>query len=348
MKTTRYDTATVKAKRTDEGFILDDPIITRTGVFKYRNTDGTERLELRHPDDVFKPESLATLKGKPITNLHQGEITAQNAFGKIAGAVLTEGRQDGENVTAEISILDTFMVDSGSKELSCGYDLNLIEENGVYNGEKYTHRQTNIVYNHLAIVPNGRAGNARLNMDAQDFEILYQQGATSMKQIRLDNGIDYEVAPEVAQAFDKLRQDAADAKQEAEQAKADAQALNDSLPQVQADAVAEVKQRLQLESDIKALGVEFNKDADDRALKVALINASGTVGWMNLDTAGDAYIDAAFDMSLETMRRKSRQDAADADEQAVAQQRQDAANTHTQAVLSADEIRKQKIEKGEL
>ena len=79
-----------------------------------------------------------------------------------------------------------------------------------------------------------------------------------------------------------------------------------------------------------------------------MINASGTVGWMNLDTAGDAYIDAAFDMSLETMRRKSRQDAADADEQAVAQQRQDAANTHTQAVLSADEIRKQKIEKGEL
>ena len=50
-------------------------------------------------------------------------------------------------------------IESGKQvELSCGYDLDLIEESGSYNGEHYDAIQTNIKYNHVASVKAGRAG----------------------------------------------------------------------------------------------------------------------------------------------------------------------------------------------
>mgnify|MGYP000088398843 FL=1 len=39
---------------TDEGFLKTTAITTRTGVFTYKNLDGSLRKELRHPDDVFQ------------------------------------------------------------------------------------------------------------------------------------------------------------------------------------------------------------------------------------------------------------------------------------------------------
>ena len=57
----------------------------------------------------------------------------------------------------------------GFKELSLGYNLDLVEEPGTYNGEPYDAIQTNIVINHLALVASARAGEqARLNIDGSD------------------------------------------------------------------------------------------------------------------------------------------------------------------------------------
>lgn len=349
----RMDVAAVKAQRTDEGFIVDTPTITRTGVFPYRNADGTMRYELRHPDDVFKQDSLNSIKGKPITDMHQGLITAKTAKGKTIGSVLTGGRQDGENVVAEITIHDTSAVDDGNIDLSCGYTLDVIREDGEYNGQAYTHRQTNIFYNHLAIVPSGRAGNSRLNLDAADDAAFFTRGE-SMKTIRLDNGVDYDVAPEVAHEIERLRQDKADvqATATAEKARADAaeQAradLDAQLPQIRKDAADAVKGRLQLEADAKDVGAEFNQDSTDREIKVAVIGASGSLGWQNLEEKDDTYIQAAFDMALEAIRRKRRDDASDADEKAAGSQRQDAANKSEQP-RSAEQIRQDMIDKGEV
>lgn len=349
----RMDVAVVKAQRTDEGFIVDTPTITRTGVFPYRNTDGSMRYELRHPDDVFKQDSLDSIKGKPITDLHQGLITAKTAKGKTIGTVLTGGRQDGENVIAEITIHDTSAVDDGNIDLSCGYTLDVIREDGEYNGQTYTHRQTNIFYNHLAIVPKGRAGNSRLNLDAADDAAFFSHGE-SMKTIRLDNGVDYDVAPEVAHEVERLRQDKANAETatEAERARADAAVqakadLEAKLPQIRQDAEDAVKGRLQLEADAKDAGAEFKQDSTDREIKVAVIGASGALGWQNLEEKDDAYVQAAFDMALESIRRKRRDDAADEDEQAAGRQRQDAAGKPN-AQKSAEQIRQDKISKGEM
>lgn len=34
---------------TDEGYLVDHPIVTRCGIFEYKNPDGTTRRELRLP-----------------------------------------------------------------------------------------------------------------------------------------------------------------------------------------------------------------------------------------------------------------------------------------------------------
>ena len=45
---------------TPEGYLRDRPILTTTGIFEYLNSDGSVRRELRLPDEVFAPESLAS------------------------------------------------------------------------------------------------------------------------------------------------------------------------------------------------------------------------------------------------------------------------------------------------
>jgi hypothetical protein len=55
--------------------------------------------------------------------------------------------------------------------VSFGYTTVLIKEDGVYNGERYGYRQTNIEYNHLAGVDLGRAGrSARFRMDGNNID----------------------------------------------------------------------------------------------------------------------------------------------------------------------------------
>jgi hypothetical protein len=335
----RFDVSEIKATRTDEGFILDTPAITRCGVFPYRNADGTMRYELRHPDDVFKQDSLDSIKGKPVTAMHHGMINNGNSVGVTVGAVMSAGRQDGDNVTAEIVIHDTSMVDGGNKDLSCGYTLNLDEESGVYNGQPYTHRQRDIKYNHLAIVKAGRAGNARLNLDSMDF----QEDKETMVKYRLDNGVEYDVTPEIDAELKKLNQDVADANAAKEAEKARADAAEDakakaeaSIAKAREDAANEVKARLKLEADAKALNVEFKEDATDSEIKIAVIKSVRT----NFDATdkAEAYIDAAYDLA--------RMDAQEAGNSVGAQRKQ--LNQDSKPVLTSEQVRLKQIQEGKL
>lgn len=156
---------------TDEGYLVDHPILTSCGIFEYVNSDGSIRRELRLPKYVFDEDSLKTYRGKPIIITHDaGVVDKSNVDKEQIGTILSDGYKDGNDVRAEIIIHDTdAMKDSGLKELSLGYNLDLIEEPGVYKGEHYDAIQTNIVINHLAIVASARAGEqARLNIDGKE------------------------------------------------------------------------------------------------------------------------------------------------------------------------------------
>lgn len=155
---------------TDEGYLRDRPILTRVGIFEYTNTDGSIRRELRLPEDVFAPESLASYKGKPVIITHDaGLVNKDNVADESIGTILSEGYRDGENVRAEIIIHDTdAMKKARMKELSLGYNLDLEETPGEWNGQHYDAIQRNIRINHLALVEEARAGEkARLNIDGR-------------------------------------------------------------------------------------------------------------------------------------------------------------------------------------
>lgn len=175
-----------KAYFTPEGYLRDKPILTTTGIFEYINPDGTVRRELRLPEEVFAPESLETYKGKPVIITHDaGLVDKDNVHEEQIGTVLTNGYRDGNDVRAEIIIHDTEeMKECGLKELSLGYNLDLDETPGVWEGEPYDAIQRNIRINHLALVREARAGEtARLNIDSRDSTMLKGGKASMSKKV---------------------------------------------------------------------------------------------------------------------------------------------------------------------
>lgn len=192
----RYDRGLVKgdATETEEGYIRANAVVTRTGIFLYSNEDGSVRRELRHPDDVWDVDSIASMELIPVTNNHPEEklVNAKN-FKKLAIGYTGETvKKDGEYVLAKVVITDQDGVDwiknQGRKELSLGYTVDLHPEAGSYNGQPYDFRQKNIRYNHLAVVNTARAGSeARIALDAQDtVDILKEVEKMAKRKIKID------------------------------------------------------------------------------------------------------------------------------------------------------------------
>lgn len=176
MKVQRFDSLPLDATYfTDEGYLVDHPIVTSVGIFVYHNPDGSERRELRLPEEVFAEKSLASYKGKPIIVTHDaGYVDTDNVKEESIGTILSEGYRDGDDVRAEIIIHDTDSLKKYKmRELSCGYNLRLDETPGVWEGQPYDAIQRDIEINHLALVDKARAGEqARLNIDGQGNDCM--------------------------------------------------------------------------------------------------------------------------------------------------------------------------------
>ena len=303
----RFDQVTFAATRTAEGFIRDTPVVGRTGILLYRNADGTERREYRPPEEAFKADSLASLQGKPITIGHKAYVTAGNAA-QVApvGSVLSAGRQDGNNIVADIVI---YNLDTSARELSCGYTLDLDETPGTTpEGEHYDAIQRDIRYNHLAICSKGRAGIARLNMDgSQIIDDEEDKKMAEMTKIRLDSGIEYECAPEVKVEIEKMRKDSAEAKKEADKLQAKFDALEAELAKGKEGRKADaekakahfdeaIKARVELLKVAEAHKVANADSMTDTEIKTAVIKAVRGDA-INLDGKSADYIEAAYDMA---------------------------------------------------
>lgn len=174
-RVTRIDSIPIGSTSFDEqGFLHDTPIVTSTGIFEYGLPDGGVRRELRLPEHVFDKKSLASYAGKPVIITHEaGSIDKDNVMKEIVGTILSEGFRDGSDVRCKVVIHDIDKVKKTPyRELSLGYNLDLIEEPGKWNGEPYDAIQTNIRINHLAIVESARAGEqAHLNLDGKKVEL---------------------------------------------------------------------------------------------------------------------------------------------------------------------------------
>lgn len=188
----RYDLGQITSiERTPQGFLKVPGFATRTGVFTYIGQNGAVRRELRHPDDVFDPESLATLKNAPVTLEHPPVmLTPANVKDYMKGYTTdrVEVNRDLVETDLIIAVADAIKAveDDGMRELSSGYLADLEEVPGVYNGNDYDCRQRNIKYNHLAIVKKGRAGpEARLRLDSADA-VMSAEGNPSFEKLPMN------------------------------------------------------------------------------------------------------------------------------------------------------------------
>lgn len=303
-----------KVSKTKEGYIKGMAIVTRTGIFKYVDNQGNIRLELRHPDDILEAESLESLKQIPITVEHPTVLVdATNAKNLSVGLTGETVKVDGENIktTVTITAIDGInAVDNGKEELSLGYTLDLEEEQGIYNGQPYTHRQKNIRYNHLAIVERGRAGaNARLNFDSFECGMIVDENITheereNMVKINIDN-VDVEVDEAVKRAFDSLNARFDSATAEADTLKAKLDETEEQLKkakEINSDSLISAKAKDRVELIAKAskiVNADSLYDLSDRDIKLSVIKSR--YDSLDLTDKSDDYVSARFDAICEAL-----------------------------------------------
>lgn len=157
----------------DGSVLFKDVPIGRTGEQEY---DATERPELvpdargkvivrRTPEEVFSERAMASFEGMAVTIGHprdfNGEIifvTPEN-WRQLANGHIQNVRR-GQGSESDLLLADVIVktpeglqaIDDGDDEVSCGYDADYEQISpGLAN-------QSAITGNHLALVPNGRAG----------------------------------------------------------------------------------------------------------------------------------------------------------------------------------------------
>lgn len=304
------------------GWLRVDGLLTRSGVFPYRNADGSTRLEYRPPDEVFKADSLGSFALVPFTNDHPPEpLDATNTRNYAVGSIGENVKRDGDHVRAQILVTDAATAEQmlgGKVALSCGYSCDLDPTPGSVNGQRYDAVQRNIRGNHVALVDVARAGpTAKVRMDADGAMQLPNETprpTTGTKEspmlvkIRID-GVEVEVPETAKQLVEKhvtaltTRADKAEADLVKATARADAAEATAAKEKSRADAAEAparireaVKARVELERvGAKVLGSEFKADADDVGLKVAIVEKVDGVK-LDAEKAKNAvYLDARFD-----------------------------------------------------
>ena len=164
-----YTTEQLGPKRsvTPEGFLIcHDVPIGRTGTQLYSaleipniETPNGEIRVVRDADEVFRPETLASFEGKPVTLAHPDEFVSPDNWPTFAVGTVHNVKQ-GPSPFDDLIVADLIVtrrdaidaINDGLREVSCGYDANYEQV------ERGKARQINIIGNHVALVERGRAG----------------------------------------------------------------------------------------------------------------------------------------------------------------------------------------------
>ena len=221
----------------DNGYLSVEALLTRTGIFTYRQMgpDGILRTirQLRLEEEVFSPETMATQMGLPVTNDHPEDfVTVESTPDLVVGMTSDRPKRvemDGDS-ESYVKQLVTFtdgeaieLIQSGrKKELSLGYtcELEKAEDGATYNGQAYDYIQRNIKYNHLSLVDRARAGaKCRVMLDGADIhndELVNCDGLSfdktfqfleneSMTKVFVANDKELEVSEEVFVLLDSQK-----------------------------------------------------------------------------------------------------------------------------------------------
>lgn len=157
--------------RLPNGFLKVRAKLARTGIQSYlaselglKDRPASTVIRVWRPDEeVFKPESMASFAGQPVTDDHPaGGVTCDNAKSLMRGWSGEKIVQEGDFLASDLIIADAGLiakVEGGKAEISNGYGCDLDLTAGTTpGGETYDAIQRNIQGNHIAVVDAGRCG----------------------------------------------------------------------------------------------------------------------------------------------------------------------------------------------
>lgn len=285
-------------RRTSIGGLRARANLTRTGVFKYRQSNGTTRNEYRPPEEVFDRDSLDSLGHVPLTIGHPSRVTPETWRQLSNGHVGEKPHRAGKFVAADIHIEDASAANDTEegklRELSCGYSCHLEPTPGVTpDGEAYDGIQRKIRYNHVALLPDGfgRAGrDVRLHLDAADA--VSGEGDGEPYVLVVNDQTHEEVAmamtPQEQAALDKALADAKAAGDRADAAAEETRKANEKATAALTSEATVKGEKAVLEEKLRKQNLDSTKDADAAAREKEIAEAISLRADCATIFAGDA------------------------------------------------------------
>lgn len=180
-KTTAQD----KKEEDVNGFwLIPDNPMTKIGVFPYLGRQISPELEpdriyqvLRPKEELTRPETLKSLELIPLTNEHEmvGKGFTPVEKKGCHGTTGQNVKVNGNLITNDLKLLSEEIkneVESGKKDLSMGYRCRYELTEGEFEGQHYDAIQRDIIFNHIALVDEGRMGSDVRVMDSFTFDSI--------------------------------------------------------------------------------------------------------------------------------------------------------------------------------
>lgn len=166
-----FDRASVRTYDSDGHLHVAVANISKAAVNPYRGSEipGHQQLGL-HPDRIYQllrhPEELKraaqTFAGKPLLIKHTPLNASDHPSEKVVGSIGTSVQYNHPYLSAPLTVWHGDAINrikSGAQhQLSSGYKYRPDMTPGTYQGQRYDGVMRDIVGNHVALVPEGRAG----------------------------------------------------------------------------------------------------------------------------------------------------------------------------------------------
>jgi len=183
-----FDRSSVRTIDIDGRMHVELTPISKAQVSPYygREIPGADALGL-DPDEVYQllrpadelEKAAATFNNLPLLSIHQPTSADEHPKEITVGSTGTDAVFNAPYLMNSLVVWDGESVrdiESDSKrELSCGYRYTPVLESGLFEGQSYDIRMTDIIGNHVALVPVGRAGPDVLVQDANPFPPKLEQ-----------------------------------------------------------------------------------------------------------------------------------------------------------------------------
>ena len=195
---------------TPEGYLLcRDVAIACTGSLLYGEGEVPVTADAglivinRGDDDLFRPETIASFEGKPITDDHPDDWVTPDNWKELSKGTAQNVRR-GDGIEDHLLIADLLVQDKdaieaiqgGKVQISLGYDADYTEVG------KGKGTQSNIIGNHVALVDNGRCGSRCSIGDTKMAKVVKKKVSFADRIRNLVKTKDAEEAEKLAKAVE--------------------------------------------------------------------------------------------------------------------------------------------------